>query len=134
MIGNRRKSRELALQVLFQAEFVKDINLVDRLDYFRNAFAIEDEVLGYGREVLIRYQEKQGEVDGALRKYSTNWSLERMSKVDLCILRIAATELLPPALAPGKVILNEAIELAKKYGNTESAAFVNGILDEILKG
>jgi transcription antitermination protein NusB len=134
MIGNRRKSRELALQVLFQGEFVSHTKVVDRLGYFRETFAISDDVLGYAEIILRRFEDNQANIDTQIRQKSTNWSLERMSKVDLCILRLALAEMVSPADTPHKVVINEAIELAKKYGNTESAAFINGVLDEYAKG
>lgn len=134
MSGNRRKSRELALQVLFQGEFVASTKITDRLGYFRATFAIEPEVLQYAETILIRFEANQEAIDAQIRRKSTNWTIERMAKVDLCILRLALAELQPPADTPHKVVANEAIELAKKYGNTESAAFVNGVLDEFVKG
>jgi N utilization substance protein B len=134
MSGNRRKSRELALQVLFQGEFVSGVLATDRLEYFKDSFAIEWEVLDYARVLLTRFTEHQEKIDSQIRTKSTNWSLERMSKVDLCILRLAMAELIPPSDTPHKVVANEAIELAKKYGNTDSASFVNGVLDDFIEG
>jgi N utilization substance protein B len=133
MSGNRRKSRELALQVLFQKEFVEGSSLVERLGYFRESFAISDEVLEYARHLLQFIEENSDKIDAKIREKSLNWSLERISKVDLCILRLGTTELMMPKEIPPKVAINEAIELAKKYGNTDSAGFINGILNEQLK-
>lgn len=133
MFENRRKSRELALQALFQGEFVQDSPLLDRLNYFKESFAIEDEVLEYAQQILQKMDAHGDQINGIIREKSTNWSLERMSKVDLCILRLALSEIIGQLDVPHKVVINEAIELAKKYGNTESAAFINGILDEHLK-
>jgi transcription antitermination protein NusB len=133
MSGIRRKSRELALQVLFQAEFVPDRKLMDRLSYFRESFAIEPEVFEYAEKVLSAVEKHSATLQTLLSTHSRNWSAERMAKVDLSILRLAFAELLEPLDVPQKVVLNEAIEIAKKYGNTESASFVNGVLDDYLR-
>ena len=133
MSGNRRKSRELALQVLFQSEFVEDAKYGEQLRYFQDSFAIEKDVLEYATQLLSGIQEKHEEVDNKISALSPNWTLARMAKVDLSILRIAIFEILHMTDVPAKAAINEAVELAKKYGNTESAGFINGVLDAAMK-
>ncbi len=129
--GNRRKSRELAIQVLFQAEFGEGTALGDRLDYFRQSFSIKPEVLEYCQHLLKSIETHLSDIDAKLQATSQNWKLERMSLVDKNILRLAACELLYSKDAPPKVIINEAIELAKQYSSQESHQFINGILDRL---
>ncbi len=74
------------------------------------------------------------QIDQLLDDYSTNWTLERMSRVDLAILRLAAFELLYHSQTPASVVINEAVELGKRYGTRETPAFVNGLLDKVARG
>lgn len=133
MSGIRRKSRELALQVLFQSEFAEDANYVEQLRYFQDSFAIADEVSEYATRLLSGIEEHSQGIDDKISSLSPNWTLARMAKVDLSVLRIAVFEIIHVTDVPAKVAINEAIELAKKYGNTESAGFINGILDSVMK-
>jgi len=134
MSGTRRLSRELALQVLFQQEFAKKQSIEAGLETFRRSFESDSEVWNYALEVLHGIEKNQPAIDGIIQQASIHWTLKRMALVDLIIMRIATFELkftgesVPPA-----VVLNEAIEISKKYGTVDSAAFVNGILDQIMK-
>lgn len=128
--GNRRKSRELALQVLFQGEFGSQLTVEDRLSYFVQSFPIENSILSYSREVLNGIQENREKIDAKIQSLSQNWKLERMSLVDRNILRIALFEIQIGKGAPPKVAVNEAIELAKQYSSEESFQFINGILNK----
>ncbi len=130
--GNRRKSRELALQVLFQGEFVDNMNIVERLRYFRETFVIDDDVYNYAQTLLTGIDTQKAEIDGLIAGASEHWSLQRMALVDLNILRIATFEMKLSSEVPARAALNEAIELAKQYSNTESSGFINGILNKLL--
>lgn len=135
-MGQRRKSRELALQLLFQSEinYEKDPHTL-----LKGLFAIE----GMGKEKLaacdhaqdlfLNIWEKKAELDSLIEKVSENWRMSRMSHVDRNILRMATYELLYGKDTPAEVVLDEAIEIAKRFGTEESGSFVNGILDKILK-
>lgn len=131
----RRQSRELALQVLFQREFSPQMDFRVGLETFRASFAAPADVWRYAETLLSGIHEKQTEIDQLIQSHAANWSLARMALVDLSLMRIAvyemcfAEDLIPPAVA-----INEAVELAKKYGTTESAKFVNGILDQTSQG
>ncbi|MBX7231158.1 MAG: transcription antitermination factor NusB [Bdellovibrionales bacterium] len=130
----RRQSRELALQVLFQLEFVKEQNLKLALDNFRSAYFASELTWDYALFLLQGVEEQKETIDQQIKSHTEHWKLERLALVDRNILRIAVFELkksdpeVPPA-----VVINEAIEIAKKYGNTDSGKFINGVLDQIKK-
>jgi N utilization substance protein B len=133
-VGQRRQSRELALQVLFQQEFDRHLNYRDGLEIFKKSFDAAPQTWAYADALLEGVAKQRKEIDAMIQTQSAHWSLARMSLVDLNIMRVAVFELrfcgdtVPPAVA-----INEAIEISKKYSTTDSAAFVNGILDQIVK-
>lgn len=133
-MGQRRQSRELALQVLFQMEFAPNLNFHDGLETFRKNFEAEVEVWQYAELLLSGIQENLAKIDGMIQKSSAHWSLKRMALVDLNIMRVACFEMkfsgeaIPPAVA-----IDEAIEISRKYGTSDSASFVNGVLDQLAK-
>jgi transcription antitermination protein NusB len=130
----RRHSREIALQVLFQLEFAPGQDLTMALNNFREAFAAPEEVWQYALEVLRGVQQKRSEIDQQIQTHAAHWRLGRMALVDLNLLRIATYEMrYASEPVPAPVAINEAIELAKKYGTSDSSKFVNGILDQIHK-
>jgi N utilization substance protein B len=131
-MGSRRKARECALQILFQTEFNSaDPAALARVYWDHQKAA--PEVRAYGTWLVERILGQRDEIDGAVQSASKNWRLARMAVVDRNILRIAVCELLyEPALAPA-IVINEAIEIAKKYSGRESAVFVNGVLDTVGK-
>ncbi len=134
MTGTRRLSRELALQVLFQQEFAKKQTIEAGLETFRSSFEAPPEVWDYTLRLLTGIEQQQTEIDTWIEKYSAHWKLKRMALVDLIIMRIATFELkFNDDSVPGPAVINEAIEISKKYGTVDSAAFVNGILDQIMK-
>lgn len=133
-MGQRRESREIALQVLFQREFAPDIQIEDALGLFRSSFSAEKEVWNYATHLLRGVAENKEKIDTAIQDASAHWSLKRMALTDLNIMRIATFELLfSPEPPPPLVVIDEAIEISKKYGTTDSASFTNGILDQIRK-
>jgi transcription antitermination protein NusB len=131
-MGNRRKARECALQILFELEFnTGDPQALVR-QYWEQQKAAAD-VREYAGWLVDRILDRRGEIDAAIQAASKNWRLVRMGVVDRNILRIAVCEMLDePSLAPA-IIINEAIEIAKRYSGQESATFVNGILDAVRK-
>ncbi len=131
-MGRRRNARESALQILYQLEF--DGSEVDRKInlFWRNKKAPE-ETKEYSRWLVKSVLFRQDEVDEAIQGVAEHWRIDRMGLVDRNILRLAAVELLEtPQVAPA-VVINEAIEIAKKFSGPESATFVNGILDALRK-
>lgn len=134
MIGARRQSRELALQVLFQREFSKKSDISANLAEFRESFTAPEEVWNYTRELIQGVDKHSEEIDALIQKHSAHWTLPRMAMVDRNIMRVAvfetkfAADPIPPAVA-----INEAVEISRKFGTNDSPAFVNGILDQIVK-
>lgn len=137
-MGNRRKARECALQVLYDLEFnpvVRERDLERALsDYwicFPEAGSVDAEVQQFTAGLVRGVCEHADAIDAIIQKASTNWKLERMALVDRNILRLATYELRFMNDIPHKVTLNEAIEIAKRYGSEDSSAFINGILDKV---
>ncbi len=126
----RRQARELALQLLFQAEFSPQISTSIFLHVFENNFS--QETREYAEKIIKFVNENKLRIDEKLSSVSRNWKVERMAIVDRNIIRIAIFEMkISPEQLSSKIIINEAVEIAKKYGSTESASFINGILDQI---
>lgn len=133
-MNSRRHSREIALQVLFQLEFAPGQDLSAALNNFRAAFTAPEDVWRYANEILSGILSRKAEIDDSIQAHAAHWKLGRMALVDLNLLRIATFEMkFADASVPPAVAINEAIELAKKYGTTDSGKFVNGILDQIHK-
>jgi len=129
-MGNRRKARELAIQVLFYMEFAKG-DAGKLFDVICENFSPSKSVRAFSMKLVLGICTNMKYLDKVIRKSSRNWRLERMSIVDRCILRLGAFEILFMDETPPKVAIDEAIELGKKYGAEESGAFINGILDNI---
>jgi transcription antitermination protein NusB len=131
-MGQRRKARECALQILFQLEFnTADPQALIR-QYWENQKAAPG-VRAYGGWLVDQILARREEIDRAVQAASKNWRLARMGVVDRNILRIAACELLYETGLVPAIVINEAIEIAKRYSGQESATFVNGILDAVRK-
>ena len=144
MASPRRAGREVALQILCGVDGNPDFDAASALTFYANQVAgSEDEEAGlpaadaydrgFAEGLISKATSSQTEVDEAITKVSRTWRLDRMSRVDRNILRLAVTELLFFPEIPARVTLNEAVELAKRYGAAESPAFVNGLLDSALK-
>jgi N utilization substance protein B len=146
-IGVRRQGRELAVKILYCLDHA-DMDIETVLDLFWNSFRFGNDVLGEAleeddrasvpadarqfAETLTRgvFSHRE-QIDRVIDEFSTNWSLERMARVDLAILRMATYELLFLPEVPTSVVINEAVEIGKRYGTVETPAFVNGLLDKI---
>lgn len=128
----RRQSRELALQVLFQIEFAPQVSYQTLLEVFETD--IDKEVIAYADELINGVKNNKEIIDSKIQASSAHWKVERMSTIDRNILRIAVYEM-KIASNPIKenIVINEAVEIAKKYGTSESGGFVNGLLDQIYK-
>jgi len=126
---SRSHCREWALQLLYQAEFAghRDGEVVRFWRYFQ----VGEKVPAYLSALVAGVAAHQEELDALIRQYSEHWRLERMVAVDRNLLRLALYELLHHPEVPAKVVINEAVELAKRYGTELSGAFVNGLLDRI---
>ena len=129
--GRRTKARERALQALYQID-VAASDLDEALSRFWKSFEpVEREVMTAAEELVRGVARHRREIDDAIEGVSTNWRLDRMARVDRNVLRLAAHELLHRPGVPVKVVINEAIQLGKKYGSESSGAFINGVLDKI---
>jgi transcription antitermination protein NusB len=142
-MGSRRRGREVALQILYQLDVQDQLTDEQALGLFWRHFATRDEepvseldndeARGFAEELVKGVRAHLAEIDTQLGQASKNWRLERMARVDRNLLRLALFELKWSADVPAKVAINEAIEIAKRYGTAESPAFVNGILDRCLE-
>jgi N utilization substance protein B len=129
----RRQSRELALQILFQTEFTAPIPYSEFLEIFEQSYT--KDVIHYADQIISGVQKHKEEIDKLIQSASTHWTISRMAIVDRNILRLALVEMKwADDIVKPSVAINEAIEIAKRYGTTDSAHFVNGILDSIAKG
>ena len=129
-MGKRRRSREFALQVLYQLEITKQ-DALRTLAQFQEHFSEGVERDDFVERLVLGVSEHRKEIDRLIERYSENWRLDRMNTIDRNILRMAVFELLHCEDIPPKVTLNEAIDLGKRYGTDESGSFINGILDRI---
>lgn len=117
----RRRARELILRILFQKDFVDDIESLESVSDL------------YALEVVRGIEAHRSEIDHIIEERAQGWRLERLHSVDRNLLRLAIYELLYREDVPPEVVIDEAVELAKKYGTEKSPAFINGILDRVLK-
>ena len=130
-MGTRRKSRELAMQMLFQGDLGKQrAEEVEEL-FWESREDVDDETRGFATDIHRLATTREDEVDKLIEKHAQNWRLERMATVDRNLLRAATAEMLGFPKTPGAVIINETLEIAKRYAAPESMNFLNGVLDAI---
>jgi N utilization substance protein B len=129
-MGSRHQAREHALQILFQYDIHGKPGVW--LDEFWKQIKVKEEVKAFTQQIVQGVLEHKKEIDTLIGKYATNWKVSRMPIVDRNILRAGLYELLWMGEVPAKVTMNEAIELAKSFGDDEASKFVNGILDKAL--
>jgi transcription antitermination protein NusB len=130
MNNERRQARELAMQLLFQSEFAPQISVSSFLQVYDNNFS--QATITYAEVIIHGVQENKKRIDDLISLVSRNWKVDRMAIVDRNLLRIAIFEMkIHTDRLSEKIVINEAVEIAKKYGTTESSAFINGILDQI---
>ncbi len=133
-MGERRRSREIALQVLFQTEFLPTLSAEQALGLYLDNFDATGETREFASELVEGVWGNRIEVDNLIQAHSQSWKITRMAFVDKNILRIAVFELKYLGdRVPHQVVMDEAIEIAKRYGSQESSAFINGVLDTIAK-
>ena len=130
--GRRRRARVACLQALYRAEVVGDSMETVTGELAKDS-KLPEEIRSYASHLLALVTQYRKEVDAVLEAAVQRWELKRLAVLDLCVLRIGAAELLfEPGLAT-EIILNEAIEIAKRFGSNESGRFVNGVLDRVAK-
>ncbi len=131
-MGARRKARELALQMLFQHDIAgNDPDMI--IETFEDLQRVRPNIREFAVNVFRGTLGKMTEIDAILVEQADNWRLSRMPVVDRNIIRMSIFELLFASDTPKLVIIDEAIEIAKKFGTEKSSQFINGILDGILK-
>lgn len=132
-MGKRRKAREVALQFLYQLDLHGAVDPKPYEPEFWQRHPVDPATRAFAEGLVRGSKEQQAKIDHLLAEYAEHWDLERMSVVDRNILRMAVYELLWQPEVPPKAAINEAIEIAKKFGTTESSRFINGVLDRILR-
>jgi len=132
-MSKRRKGREVALQFLYQLDLNGDDDPLPHDEEFWARHPVDDDTRAFADALVRGTKSNQAKIDHAIVQFAEHWDLDRMAVVDRNILRLAVYELLWMADVPPKVAINEAIEIAKKFGTKESSRFINGLLDRIHK-
>jgi transcription antitermination protein NusB len=132
-MGTRRKSREMALQMLFQADMGKQSADQVRQTFWAEHGAASRDVRGFADDLFRVATDRAGDIDGLIEKHAEHWRMERMAAVDRNLLRAAVAELLGYPETPRAVVINEALEIARKFSSPESVQFLNGVLDSVGK-
>lgn len=131
-MSRRSRAREVVLQVLYEDDLNPGRNLAIADRFLCNRLGNDQELVDFARGLLAGVRKNRGELDVQLIEHSDNWSLERMAVTDRNVLRLGAYEILHSD-TPDRVAIDEALELAKRFGTRQSPTFVNGVLDRFLK-
>lgn len=131
-MARRSRAREVVLQILYQEDLNPDADprLADQ--FLRARLKHDENLIEFGRYLLVGTREHRKKIDMQLERFADNWSLRRMAATDRNLLRLGAFEIIYSD-TPARVAINEAVELAKRFGGKHSPQFVNGLLDRILK-
>jgi transcription antitermination protein NusB len=132
-MGPRRKAREYALQMLFQWDITHDSIDQVAATFFQNQHEESEIVVEFARQLVMNTVEHVEQIDEFIRRHAEHWRLDRMATVDRNILRLAVQEFLYDKETPKTVVINEAIEIARRFSAQESPLFINGVLDSIKK-
>ena len=130
-MGSRREARELALQALYQLDVTGESDAGRGLALFWSHFDATPAVREFAQELVDGVRTRLERIDGLIAASAEHWRLPRLSRVDLSLLRLATFELLARPDIPASVTIDEAIEIARRFGSEDSPAFVNGVLDHI---
>jgi transcription antitermination protein NusB len=132
-MGTRRKSRELALQMLFQADLGQQPAEEVRNTFWKGRGEVAPDVKDFTEDIFRVARDRSSEIDKLIETHAENWRMDRMAAVDRNLLRAAVAELLGFPSTPRAVVINEAIEIARKFSSPESVQFINGVLDSVGK-
>jgi N utilization substance protein B len=132
-MGTRRKSRELTMQMLFQGDLGKQNSDEVRKLFWASREDVDQETRGFAEDLHRVASSRQVEIDGLIERHSQNWRLERMPVVDRNLLRAAIAEMLAYPNTPAPIIINESLEVARRYAAPESIHFLNGVLDAVAR-
>lgn len=128
----RKDAREAAMKILYQWDMLGEYKQVT-LDDLALEFSLEDRDLEYIKDILDGFVLQKDKINKIIADRTKGWTLDRLSKVDLAILRLALYEIIYRSDIPDSVSINEGVELAKKYGNEKSGAFINGVLGQYVR-
>jgi len=132
-MGTRRKSRELAMQMLFQGDLGKQTpDEVGRL-FWASVTDVDAETRGFAEDLHRVATSRSAEIDGLIEQHSQNWRIERMPVVDRNLLRCGIAEMLGFPATPAAIVINESLEVARRYAAPESIQFLNGVLDAVAR-
>jgi len=130
-MGTRRKSRELALQMLFQADMGKQQKEEVRRSFWLERAEVGRETRGFADELFGVASERAREIDEMIERHAEHWPMDPLAAVDRNILRLGVAEFLGYPETPRPVIINEALEIARRFSTAESVNFINGVLDSV---
>ena len=131
--GTRRKSRELALQMLFQLDMGKQTQDEVRKTFWNERRDLDGKVRGFADDLFRVAAERQEQIDQIVERNAEHWRMDRMAAVDRNVLRCGVAEMLGFADTPKPVVINEALEIARRFSTPESVTFINGVLDSVAK-
>ncbi|CAN5544549.1 transcription antitermination factor NusB [soil metagenome] len=132
-MGTRRKSRELTMQMLFQGDLGKQTPAEVRRLFWNSRDDVDEETRGFAEDLYRVATTRMVEIDAIIEAHSQNWRIERMPVVDRNLLRAAIAEMLEYPKTPGPIVINESLEVARRYAAPESIHFLNGVLDAIAR-
>jgi N utilization substance protein B len=132
-MGTRRKSRELTMQMLFQGDLGKQTPEQVSALFWPSRDDVDAETRGFAEDLYRVATARQAEIDGLIESHAQNWRIERMAVVDRNLLRAAVAEMLGYPNTPAAIIINESLEIARRYAAPESVQFLNGVLDAIAR-
>ena len=132
-MGTRRKSRELLLQMLFQSDMGKQGYDDVRRTFWAERGTVDKDTRGFADDLFRLASDRLTEIDGLIEKHAQHWRMDRMATVDRNVLREAVAEFLGYPNTPRAVVINEALEIARKFSTPESVQFINGVLDSVGK-
>ena len=132
-MGTRRKSRELALQMLFQSDMGKQNAEQVTKTFWAERRDLDDSVRGFADDIFKVALERAEEIDKLIERHAEHWRMDRMAAVDRNILRAGVAEFIGFPKTPKPVIINEALEIARRFSSPESVQFINGVLDSVAR-
>jgi N utilization substance protein B len=132
-MGTRRKSRELLLQMLFQADMGKQTLEDVRKSFWAERSSVDNESRSFADDLFRIAVDRSAEIDKLIENHAEHWRMERMAAVDRNLLRGSVAEFIGYPTTPRPVIINEALEIARKFSSPESVQFINGVLDSVAR-
>ncbi|PYY01428.1 MAG: transcription antitermination factor NusB [Acidobacteria bacterium] len=131
--GKRRKSREMALQMLFQSDMGKQNEDHVRKTFWAERSTVDQETREFADDLFRVASDRNKEIDNLIQKHTEHWRMDRMPAVDRNLLRLGVAEFLGFPKTPRAIVINEALDIAHRYSSPESVQFINGVLDSVGK-